>query len=105
MDLSEIGKYSAATAGTRTGLEWSGGGLLSVCSACWRVRTSQVMGASFPSSATPFELLKAQSLCLEQVTQMKQSLKRKKAVIFWLLTVIQAHIMPFSPLLPSCSFL
>lgn len=53
------------------------------------------MGVSFPFSATPFELLKARSLCLEQVTQMKESLKRRKAVIFWLLTIIQAKIMPF----------
>lgn len=40
------------------------------------------MCVSFSFSATPFELLKVQSLCLEQVTQMKESLKRKKGVIF-----------------------
>lgn len=63
------------------------------------------MGVPFPFSATPFELLKARSLCLEQVTQMKESLKRKKAVIFWLLTIIQAQIMLFYSVLPSCSFI
>lgn len=41
---------------------------------------------SFSFSATPSELLKASILCLEQVTQMRESLERKKkAVIFWLL--------------------
>lgn len=58
------------------------------------------MGVPFLFSATPFELLKARSLCLEEVTQMKESLKRKKAVIFWLLTIIQAQIMLFFLLCP-----
>lgn len=64
------------------------------------MQTLKIMGVSFPFCATPFELLKAWSLCLEQVTQMKESLKRKKAVIFWLLTIIQAQIMPFLFLSP-----
>lgn len=60
-------------------------------------------GVSFPFSATPLRLLKAgREPCLEQVTQVKESLKRKEAVIFWLLTVLQAQITPF--LSPPHSF-
>lgn len=72
------------------------------------MQTLKAMDVSFPFSATPFELLKACSLPLEQVTQMKESLKRKKAVIFCLFTVVQAHIGPLLStlaLVPSLRFL
>lgn len=46
--------------------------------------------------------------CLEQVTQMKESLKKKKAVIFCLFTVVQAYIaslLSTLTLVPSLRFL